>query len=396
MESFMSLGRMPTANGFLRKDEFAKEVFSDLQVGFCSQCTMVQLTKVAEPEKLFHENYAYFSSASAGMVSHFGDFARRVYDQFLDGDDPFVVEIGSNDGIMLQNFAQMGVRHLGVDPSQNVAQQAAERGVATICSFFNHQTASDILRENGPADLIFGANVISHIRDIRSVMSGVSLLLKEDGVFIVESPYLGDILRMTSYEQFYDEHVFYFGLASLSNLVNRHGMTVVDVEAQDVHGGSMRYVIAREGARLIQRSVARLQEQELALGLTQESTFLAMKERIHSSREQLRALLKSLRREGKRIVGYGATAKSTILTNFCGIGPDLLEYISDTTPTKQGKYSPGMHIPVVPYQRFAEAYPDYALLLAWNHGEEVMAKEQDFRDQGGRFIVYIPEIKILD
>ena len=319
-----------------------------------------------------------------------------VRQTYLPADDPFVVEIGSNDGVTLQNFAQAGIRHLGIEPSANVAQAAIDKGVRTVIRFFNEQTGKDLRREYGAADVFLGANVICHLPNIHSVMRGIQALLKEGGLFIFEEPYLGDIIEKTAYDQIYDEHVFFFSLHSLQYLFAQYDMEIVDIEPQNVHGGSMRYVVARQGAWPVKPAVQEQFAREEMMGLTSANAYDGLRERISQSRDQLMRMLANLRRTGKRIVGYGATSKSTTVTNFCGIGPDLIEYISDTTPGKQGKYSPGAHIPVVPYERFKEQYPDYALLFAWNHAEEIMAKEQEFKRQGGRFIVYVPSVQILE
>ena len=349
-----------------------------------------------EPGKLYHENYAYFASTSARMVEHFSRFAIEASALVAGDEDPFIVEIGSNDGIMLRNFAEAGVRHLGIEPSENVAEEARRNGVNTKCSFFGLEEAQKILAEHGPASAVLGANVFSHIEDIHSVFAGIKLLLADDGIFMFEEPYVGEVIDKTAYDQFYDEHVFYFCLSSLDNLFARHQLSIVDVQVQNVHGGSMRYTVAKQGARQPSERLAELRAMEESLGLDQMATFQAMKDRVLASKEQLVTLLQKLKQDSKRVVGYGATSKSTTVTNFCGIGPDLIEFISDTTPIKQGKFSPGTHIPVKPYEDFAADYPDYAVLFAWNHGEEIIAKEQDFLSHGGRFITFVPEVAILD
>ena len=395
IEPFMSFGRMPIANGFLLEEDFADEFIFELQVGFCRRCFMVQLTRVVDPGKLFHGSYAYFSSISVRMAEHFRRFAEEVQRVHLTSEDPFVVEIGSNDGIMLQHFASRGLRHVGIEPSSNVAQAAMLKGVNTTCRFFDEATAADIVGQYGLADVILGANVVCHLPEIRSVMRGVEVLLKKQGFFIFEEPYLGDVVEKVSYDQIYDEHVFYFTASSLRNLLAQYDMEIVDVVPQNVHGGSMRYITARRGVAQPSEAVAERFAREAALGLTQEETFMRFRERVLKSRDDLTSLLNRLRQEEKRVVGYGATSKSTTVTNFCGIGPDLLEYISDTSPTKQGKYSPGAHIPVVPYERFRARYPDYALLFAWNHAEEIIPKEEAFRASGGKFILYVPTVGVM-
>jgi len=396
IEPFIDFGKMPIANGFLTEAEFDKEWFFDMRVGFCSTCHMVQLTELVDREKMFHENYAFFSSTSTRMAEHFKRFAEEVKASWGAEKDPFVVEIGSNDGITLRNFAAAGIRHLGVEPSANVAEVARSKGVNTICKFFDADTARGIVAEHGQADAFIAANVMCHIPYIHSVVEGIRVLLKPSGVVMYEDPYLGDIVQKCSYDQIYDEHAFYFSVASVSYLFGQHGMEVVDVIPQEVHGGSMRYVIAHKGARPVSPRVEAQRKIEAELGLSNPETYVQLRKRIERSRDQLVALLKEKKAEGKRVVGYAATSKSTTVTNYCGIGPDLVEFISDTTPIKQGKFSPGTHIPVKAYEEFKKKYPEFALLFGWNHAVEIMAKEEAFRAAGGKWIVYVPEVKVLE
>ena len=392
---FLSFGRMPIANGFLTPEQVPDEYFFELKVGFCPQCKMVQLTELVDRERMFHEHYAFFSSTSSRMAVHFGEFAQGVMANSLESTDPFVIEIGSNDGILLQHFAQRGIRHLGIEPSANVAEVATEKGIRTVCKFFDETLARDILAEHGQVDAFLGANVMCHIPYLHSVAAGIKILLKPRGVLIFEDPYLGDIIEKTSYDQMYDEHAFYFSVASISYLFEQHGLEVVDIAPQNVHGGSMRYVIAHRGARAISDRVVAQCRKEEVLGLQRPETFARLRRNIEASRDALMALLRDLKRQGRRVVGYGATSKSTTVTNYCGMTPDLVECISDTTPIKQGKISPGAHIPVRPYQDFASRYPDYALLFAWNHAEEIMAKEQGFQRAGGKWILYVPTVQVV-
>ena len=387
---------MPIANGFLMKEEFGQEFFFELMAGYCSCCHMVQLTELVDPSRLFHENYAYFSSISVRMAAHFKEFAAMVRSGYLPDSDPFVVEIGSNDGIMLQHFAQAGLRHLGIEPSANVAAAAVAKGIRTTVRFFDEHAGEELRKKYGPADVLLGANVFCHLPDMHSILKGVRLLLKDEGFLIFEDPYLGDMIRKISYDQIYDEHVFYFSLLALNHLFAEYEMEIVNALPQDVHGGSMRYVVARKGVRKVEAAVHELLAREDEMGLNRPETYHTFRERVFRSRDELTKLLTDLRRKGKRISGYGATSKSTTVTNFCALTPDLLDCISDTTPGKQGKYSPGAHIPIVPYERFREAFPDYALLFAWNHAGEIMQKEREFRRQGGKFIVYVPTVRVLD
>jgi len=374
---------MPIANGFLLPEQFASEYFFELRVAHCTTCGMVQLVDHVDREKMFHENYAFYSSTSKRMAEHFQRLAEDVRTRHLRGKDPFVVEIGSNDGITLQHFARAGIRHLGIEPSANVAEVARGKGVQTICRFFDEALARDIVSEHGQAEVFLGANVMCHIPYLHSVAEGIRLLLKPGGVLIYEDPYLGDIVEKTSYDQIYDEHAFYFSVASVSHLFGAHGMEVVDVAPQNVHGGSMRYVIAHKGSRPVSQAVERQRAKERSLGLHQASTYKQLSRNIECSRDDLTKLLRELVRQGKRVVGYGATSKSTTVTNYCGI------------TIKQGKFSPGVHIPVRPYAEFVSRYPDFALLFAWNHGEEIMAKEGAFVTAGGKWISYVPKVAVL-
>jgi methylation protein EvaC len=393
---FMSFGKMPLANGFLKPEQFREEFFFELKVGFCPPCMMIQLMEKVNPGKLYHHNYAFFSSTSEHMAEHFKRFATSVMENYLKRSNPFVVEIGSNDGILLQHFSREGIRHLGVEPSANVAQAASQKGVQTICDFFNEDLAHKIVNRYGKADAILGANVIAHIPYPNSVAKGVQILLNPGGVFVFEAPYQSYMLERAYYDQIYDEHVFYFSVTSLSRLCERNGLELVDILSQDVHGGSMRYVIARRGEQVVSNRVYDYQTHEKDIGLHLTETYEQFRYRAERSREDLMTLLRDLKKRSKRVVGYGATAKSTTVINFCGISPDLIEFICDTTLFKQGKFSPGAHIPIRPHEAFRENYPDYAVLFSWNHAQEIIAKEQEFVRSGGRWILYIPQVQVVE
>jgi methylation protein EvaC len=392
---FMSFGRMPIANGFLAEAEIATEYFFELSPAFCRRCNMFQLIEQPQPDKMFHGNYAFYSSTSRYMQQHFEVFANSVMSGVLQNRaDPFVVELGSNDGIMLRHFHERGIRHLGVEPSENVAEVARSRGIRTVSAFFNRKLAEDIVAEHGHADVLLAANVMCHIPDLPSVAAGARYLLKPDGVFTFEDPYLGDMIAKTSYDQIYDEHVFIFSATSIAQAFAPHGLDLVDVAPQITHGGSMRYTLAPKGSRPATPRVGEQLAKERAQGLERLETYLQFKRNCENSRARLMQVLEQLRDDGKRVVGYGATSKSTTVTNYCGITAQHLEFISDTTPIKQGKLSPGAHIPVRAYTEFTRACPDYALLFAWNHAAEIREKEKEFLAGGGRWIVYVPEVGI--
>jgi len=394
-EPFLSLGKMPIANGFLMPEQFDGEYVFDMQVAHCQNCHMVQLVEQPDRDMMFHDAYAFFSSTSKGMAVHFKAFAELVIQNYLKGPDPFVVELGSNDGIMLQNFAKADIRHLGIEPSANVAALAVEKGIATMCEFFDESLARKIVQTHGQADAILAANVMCHIPTLHSIVAGFKALLKPDGIIMFEDPYLGNVIEEVLYDQIYDEHVFLFSISSISYLFEQHGLHVVDVLPQTTHGGSMRYIITHKGARQVSEAVIAQGRKEQQLGLHLPETYEQFRKNVEASRDQLVKMLNDLKNQGKRVVGYAATSKSTTINNYCGINADLVEFICDTTPIKQGKYSPGTHIPVRPYQDFCDEYPDYALLYAYNHAKEILAKEHQFKAAGGKWILYAPKAQVL-
>lgn len=391
---FLDLGRQPLSDRFRTPEETGEEFFYRLAVGVCQSCTMVQLLEQVPRDLMFHDDYPYYSSGSVVMREHFEATAHRFLARELTGPDRFIVEIGSNDGVLLSTIGEAGVRHLGVEPSGRVAEVARGRGIRVRNEFFDAKTAAEILAADGPADVIFAANTICHIPYLSSVLEGVAALLRPDGVFVLEDPYLGDIVAKTSFDQIYDEHFYLFTARSVQAAAERFGLELVDVERLPVHGGEVRYTLARAGARPPAASVAALIADEHDRALVEPATLRRFATNTARIREDLVTLLRELRAEGHSVAAYGATAKSATVTNFCGIGPDLIAYVSDTTPVKQGRLTPGTHIPVRPPAAFADPYPDYALLFAWNHAAEIMAKEEEFRRAGGRWILYVPEVHV--
>jgi len=390
----MSFGRMPIANAFLTPCQFNDEYFYDLATAFCPACETFQIIDQPQAEQMFHEAYAFFTRTSRAMVDHFGVYADWVQQKFMGADDPFVVEIGCNDGAMLENFAKRGIRHLGIEPSANVAAEAARHGIRTDVTFFNLEVARRVRAQDGPANAIIAANVICHIPDINEVARGVAHLLATDGVFIFEEPYLGSMIEKGSYDQIYDEHVFIFSAGSVQNAFRPHGLELIDVMPQPTHGGSMRYVLARKGARRVAPAVQQAIASEAEQGLGRADTYESFRSRCERSRDELVKLIKGLRADGRRVAGYGATSKSTTVLNYCHLGPQDIEFISDTTPAKQNKFTPGTHIPVMAYEKFFGNYPDYAVLFAWNHEAEILAKEKGYAAAGGKWIKFVPEVKV--
>lgn len=394
VHEFFDFGNGPLANGFVLPGEADGYRFH-LAIGACQSCDMVQLLDLAPHEQMFHRGYPYRSSESATMRAHFGEIAQGLLDNELTGADPFVVELGSNDGIMLRSIAERGIRHLGIEPCGDVAEIGRANGIRVLSEFFDEDLGAEILAEDGPADVVFGANTVSHISFIDSVFRGVDKLLAPEGVFIFEDPYFGDIIHKTSFDQIYDEHIFFFTATSVQTMARRYGFELVDVFLPPVHGGEIRCTVARPGRRPVSSAVGRLLAEEQSRKLTEPGTLQGFGDSVNRVRDDLVRLLSELKAERKRVVGYGATAKSTTMLNYCGIGPDLVEFICDSTPSKQGRLTPGMHIPVREPAAFKDPYPDYALLLAWNHGDEVMRKEADFHSSGGRWIQYVPDVRVV-
>lgn len=391
-----SFGLQPIANAFLEEAASRADTYRfELAISVCPDCGTAQLIDQPDRERMFHGDYAFFTGTSRAMTEHFGRFAAWVRDAHLRGDDPFVVEIGSNDGTLLSNFQQWNIRHLGVEPSANVAAAASARGIPTLVQFFDADTARTIVATHGQASAFMAANVMCHIPYLHAVVEGIDLLLRDDGIVAFEDPYAGAVLEKGSYDQWYDEHVFLFSLHSVARVFAARGFELIDVQPQTTHGGSMRYVLARTGRRTPTPAVAEYFARETAQGIADPDTWRAFGARCERSKQALVALLRQLKAEGKRVAGYAATSKSTTILNYCGIGPDLIEFISDTTPIKQGKVTPGSHIPVVPRAAFGPPYPDYAVLFGWNHEAEIRAKETEFVAGGGKWIRFFPQVEIV-
>jgi methylation protein EvaC len=397
LKKIIDFGMQPLGNGFIEEENFKNEYFFSMEVGFCETSKMFQLINQPEPERMFHDHYAFFSSTSNFMEKHFKDFSNKIIQsEYLADDNPFVVELGCNDGIMLKNFADSQIRHLGIEPSLNVAKEANKKGVRTCSEFFSEKLADKILAEEGLADAFIAANVMCHIPNILDVVKGIKKILKPSGVVMFEDPYLGDVISKTSYDQIYDEHVFLFSAHSIQYLFGLFDLELIDLEHQDTHGGSMRYILAHRGAYSPKESVKKIIDAEINQGLNSLATFENFKKNVEKSKIELLSLLKELKANGKKVFGYAATSKSTTILNYCNIGQDLIECIVDTTPMKQNKFSPGMHIPIVPYQNFTDTPPDYAFLLAWNHFEEIMAKEKDYSANGGKWLTHVPQVKLIN
>lgn len=395
VKEFLDLGRQPLSDHFLSPEQHEDEYFYQLAVGVCQSCGMVQAVEQVPRELMFREDYPYYSSGSQVMREHFTRTAEDLLEQELTGPSPFVVEVGCNDGVMLRRMARDGVHHLGFEPSGRVATTAASHGVQVRTEFFDEDSASRVRTEHGPANVIYAANTLCHIPYVGSVLRGAETLLAENGVFVFEDPYVGDIVAKNSFDQIYDEHFYFFGATSVRAMARSHHMELVDVKRLPVHGGEIRYTLARQGEREPSPAVDELIGREQREGLTDHSVLRDFADRVHGVRRDLTTLLRDLRDQGSTVAAYGATAKSATVTNYCGIGPDLVSSVYDSTPAKQGRLTPGARLPVLPSENFGPPYPDYALLFAWNHAEEIMAREKEFRARGGRWILYVPKVQVI-
>ena len=390
----MSFGQMPLANKFLEAKNFKDEKFYDMSVGFDENLSLFQLIDSPDPGEMFDRNYAFFSGTSKYMVSHFETFSNEIKDRLKNiSKIKKVIEIGCNDGIMLQNFIDKDkYDHLGIEPSKNVYEVAKKKKLNVINDFFTNELSLNLKEYIKKTDVIYAANVICHIPNLNNLFKGIEELLNKKGVFIFEEPYLGDVIRLTSYDQIYDEHVYLFSLLSVDKISKLFDLELIDAYPQKTHGGSMRYVIARKGEYSISDNLKKLMLKELDQGLDKIETYLNFKDNCERSKKRLIKILNSYVDQGKKVSGYAATSKSTTILNYCKIGKDLIDCIYDTTPLKINKFSPGMHIPIKHHKDFALEKPDVSLLFGWNHKKEIFDKEYNYTKNGGTWISHISDL----
>ena len=396
LERVLSLGEQPPANAFLRADQLKDpEPRFPLDVDLCRGCALLQLRHSVSPELLFR-NYLYNSSTSPVFVQHFRDMADELSPRFGLGPGSLVVDVGSNDGILLRPFQAKGARVLGVDPAENIARMATEGGVETWPRFFNPETAREVVARKGKADLVTATNVFAHVDDLDGVVEGVKALLGPRGAFMVEVAYVADFVEKSLFDTVYHEHLFYWGVKPIEAYFRRHGMEVFDVTRVPTHGGSIRvFAQPAGGPHRREPSVDALLAEEARKGLHDVATYHAFAKRVEENRRALRTLLADLKSQGKRIAGYGAPAKGSTLLNYFGLGTETLDYVVDDAPLKQGLHVPGVHVPIVPASALESRRPDFVLLLAWNFAEPIMRKLSAYRESGGRFIMPVPEPHVI-
>jgi hypothetical protein len=394
--TFVDLGMSPLCETFLTAEQLDRvEPFYPLHVWVCSKCFLVQLQEYVSPEHIFTE-YAYFSSYSTAWLKHAEEYVELARKRLALGKDSLVVELASNDGYLLQYFVKVGVPCLGVEPAANVAKAAEEKGVPTLVKFFGEKTARELVAEGRRADLIAGNNVLAQVPDLNDFVAGMPILLKPTGTVTLEFPHLVRLIEGNQFDTIYHEHFSYFSLLTVEKIFERHGLVVFDVEELWTHGGSLRVWgrPAADTSRPVGERVLALRRQEEAAGLHRIETYASFEERVRETKRRLLELLIDIKRQGKRVAGYGAPGKGNTLLNYCGIRTDFLDFTVDRNPYKHGRFTPGTHIPILPPERIEETRPDYVFILPWNLKAEIMKQLAHIKDWGGRFIVPIPEATI--
>lgn len=392
--SVVEFGETPLADRLLTDVTVHEpEPIVPLTLGFCPDCGLAQIRETVDPEVLFFDEYPYFSSVSPSLLEHFRESALNLIETRDLDEDSFVLEAGSNDGYMLRNFVERNIPALGIDPAEEPAQVAREKGIETRCTFFTAERARELRAEGLQADLFLANNVLAHVPDLNGFVEGIRIALTSDGMAVIEVPYVVDLVDHGEFDTIYHQHLCYFSVTALDRLFRRHDLYLNDVERTSIHGGSLRlYVEPREQ---VQSSVRNLLGMERGRGVDRVGFYRSFGDRVAQIKRDLRGLLDRLRAGGTRIVGYGAAAKATTLLHYCDITADDLDYIVDLNEYKHGRYMGGSHIPIHPTERLLEDQPDYALLLAWNFADEIMEQQSEFMRRGGRFILPLPTPKIV-
>ena len=401
LKDILTLGRTPLANALLTSEQLSgSEATYPLDLVFCPACGLVQITETVPPERLFRQ-YLYFSSFSETMLRHAEEIAARLVRERGLGPQSLVAEVTSNDGYLLQFYRRAGVPVLGIEPAANVARVAEqERGVPTLCEFFGAGLAERLSAQGKRADVIHANNVLAHVADLNGVVRGFALLLKPGGGAVVEVPYVKEMIDRRAFDTIYHEHLCYFSLTALDRLFCRHGLAIRDVERLPIHGGTLRVFAGREADAGAARgtasaAVGRLLAEEEAWGVRRGEFYRGFGEKVEHLRRELLALLGGLKAQGKRIAVYGASAKGSTLLNYFRLGRETLDFVADRSTVKQGYYTPGTHLLISPPERLLAEMPDYVLLLTWNFADEILAQQAEYRRRGGRFIIPIPEVRVV-
>jgi SAM-dependent methyltransferase len=393
IELILSLGTTPLADGLRRQEQLQEaEPSFPLNVAFCPSCSLVQLLETVPPEVLFCQDYPYYSSFSPALLKHSRENALDLIDRRQLHSGSLVVELASNDGYLLKNFVEKGIPVLGIDPADGPARKAQESGVPTVCTFFNQPLAAEVA-EKGKADVIIANNVLAHVADTHDFVEGIRTLLKDDGVAVIEMPYVKELVRHCEFDTIYHEHLCYFSLKALDRLFRMHSLFVNDVRQLPIHGGSLRiYVQKTEDVSGAVREMLKTETEE---GLDRREYYRDFAARVENIRTSLRSLLSDLKGKGATIAAYGAAAKGSTLINYSGIGKELVDFVVDRNTHKQGLYMPGQHIPITGTDALLERKPDYVLMLAWNFADEILEQQKQYRQAGGRFIIPVPAPRIV-
>ena len=394
--TFVDLGMSPLCESYLTAEQLNQmEPFYPLHVWVCQRCFLVQVEEYVRPERIFTE-YAYFSSYSDSWLTHMKAYTDMIIARLGLGGHSKVVELGSNDGYLLQYFVARSIPVLGIEPARNVADAAIARGVPTLTKLFGRETARELVAEGTQADLLCGANVLAQVPDVNDFVAGMKLLLKPCGVITIEFPHLMRLMEEKQFDTIYHEHFSYFSFMTAERIFAAHGLTVFDVEELPTHGGSLRIYArhAEDSSKLVGATATKLRAREESAGLHRLETYASFTEQVHETKRRLLEFLIEAKRKGKRIAGYGAPGKGNTLLNYCGIRTDFLDYTVDRNPYKHGRFLPGTHIPIHPPERIRETRPDYVLILPWNLKDEIMEQLSYIRSWGGQFVVPIPDVKV--
>ncbi len=395
--TFVDLGMSPLCESFLPAGQLNQmEPYYPLHALVCSDCFLVQLQEYVTPDHIFSE-YAYFSSYSTSWVEHARLYCHMIKERLGLGPKSLVVELASNDGYLLQHFLPLGVPVLGIEPAANVAEAARGRNVPTLVEFFGTSLAAKLVADGKRADLIVGNNVLAQVPDLNDFVAGMKRLLAPEGVITLEFPHLERLMAENQFDTIYHEHFSYFSFVTIDRLAERHGLKLIDVEKLKTHGGSLRVYLAHAGsARAPSPRVNELLEHEIEKGFLEIETYARFSEQVRRTKRNLLSFLIACKEQGKRICGYGAPGKGNTLLNYCGIGPDFLDFTVDRNPYKHGRFTPGMHVPILPVEAIDEAKPDYLLILPWNLKDEIVQQMRHVGEWGCRFIVPIPEVHTID